>query len=55
MQKWILITALISAIVSSNITGFLVMKNTRKEMILTAKPDFEAHTIEWNEEIHLYD
>lgn len=55
MKKWILITALISAIVSSNITGFLVMENTRKEMILTAIPDFEAHTIEWSGEVHLYD
>lgn len=55
MKKWILITALISAIISSNIAGFLVMENTKEEMILTAKPDFEAHTIEWNGEVHLYD
>lgn len=54
MKRWILITILVS-ILTSNITGYIAIKNTRQEMILTAIPDFEAHTIEWNGEVHEYE
>ena len=54
-MKRTIIIALISAFIASNITGYFVMENTKEQMILSAMPDFEKHTIEWNGEVHLYD